>query len=202
MRPPRKSRWFGIVPMVVAAALFVSVPAHAAVESDAVERQGGGMPARYGDRVIDLAQGWDGAGACVVWPKMLDIPECFDTEAEMDRRVVDLETRAAFVSPSTNTDAITATSSSSCTSSLRLYDGTYYTGAVLYLRGRWQWFNLADYGFDQRTSSYVIGACSAWFADWTNGGGDWYPTSLTEAYDVAPTMLSGWDNDVSSVYIT
>ena len=47
-----------------------------------------------------------------------------------------------------------------------------------------------------------IGACAAWFADWANGGGEWYPTSATGAYDRAPTMLSGWDNDVSSVYIT
>lgn len=92
--------------------------------------------------------------------------------------------------------------SSDCSGYLRLYDGTGYTGAVLYLRGRFQWHNLADYGFDQRTSSYRIGPCSAYFADYADGGGSWYPTSLTEAYDSASSMTSGWDNDVSSVYIT
>ena len=132
---------------------------------------------------------------------MLDVPECFDTEAEMDRRIDQLESRLATASVGASS-AATASSGSSCASYLRLYDGTWYTGAVLYLRGRWQWFNLADYGFDQRTSSYRIGACSARFADWANGGGAWYPTSLTEAYDQASTMLSGWDNDVSSVYVT
>ncbi len=186
--------------MMVAAAVLAGVPAYAASGSDSSGQPGAGTAARYGEQVIDLARGWEGAGACVVWPEMLEVPECFDTEAEMNRRIGELETgMAASTGVSTGTRA---TSGSSCASYLRLYDGTWYTGAVLYLRGRWQWFNLADYGFDQRTSSYRIGACSARFADRRNGSGDRYPTSLTEAYDVAPTMLSGWNNDVSSVYIT
>lgn len=200
MRSRRRSGWFGMVLVIVAAAVLAGVPAHAAVDNHASGQSGAGTPARYGDRVIDLTRGWDGAGACVVWPEKLDIPECFDTEADMGRRIAELEGAAA--SPIGTLGGTAATSSSWCSSALRLYDGTYYSGAVLYLRGRQQWFNLADYGFDQRTSSYVIGACSARFADWRNGGGDWYPTSLTEAYDVAPTMISGWNNDVSSVYIT
>jgi hypothetical protein len=187
--------------MMVAAAVLAGFPAHAAVDGDTSGQPGVETPARYGDRLIDLSRSWEGAGACVVWPDMLDIPECFDTEAEMNRRIADLESELAPASVGSSSGTA-ATSGSLCTSYLRLYDGTYYTGAVLYLRGRGRWFNLADYGFDQRTSSYRIGACSAWFADWANGGGSWYPTWLTEAYDQAPTMLSGWDNDVSSVYIT
>ncbi len=187
--------------MAVAAAVLVGIPAHPVVNGDTSGQSGAGTPARYGDRVIDLALGWEGAGACVVWADVLEVPECFDTEADMNRRIGELETEtsASVGSPG---GGIAATTGASCASYLRLYDGTWYTGAVLYLRGRWQWFNLADYGFDQRTSSYVIGACSARFADRRNGSGDRYPTSLTEAYDVAPTMLSGWNNDVSSVYIT
>lgn len=189
-----------IVLVMVAAAVLAGVPAYAVSGSDSSGQSGARTAARYGDRVIDLARGWEDAGACVVWPEMLDKPECFDTEAEMNLRIGELETgMAASVGSSTGTRA---TSGSSCASYLRLYDGIWYTGAVLYLRGRGRWFNLVDYGFDQRTSSYRIGACSARFADWVSGGGSWYPTSLTEAYDTAPTMLSGWDNDVSSVYIT
>jgi|GEM_PF-644253 len=201
MSPHRRSGRFGTLLVMVAVALLVSVPVQAAARGDAPPRWGAATPAKYGDRVIDLTSGWEGARACVVWPGVLDQPECFDAEAEMNRRIAELEAEMS-ASVGSSGGGIAATTGASCASYLRLYDGTWYTGAVLYLRGRGQWFNLADYGFDQRTSSYVIGACSAWFADWRNGGGSWYPTSLTEAYDTAPSMLSGWDNDVSSVYIT
>ncbi len=201
MKMRRRSQWFRIMVALVVAVVLVAAPASAAPGSDGSVSSGAGTTARYGDRVIDLARGWEGAGACVVWPDKLDMPECFDTEAQMNRRIDQLESELATASVGISSGT-TATSGWSCASYLRLYDGTWYTGAVLYLRGRWQWFNLADYGFDQRTSSYRIGACSARFADWRNGGGSWYPTSLTEAYDVASTMLSGWDDDVSSVYIT
>ena len=46
------------------------------------------------------------------------------------------------------------------------------------------------------------GACSAYFADYEWGGGGWYPTYLTQAWDQNASMISGWNNDVSSVYIT
>lgn len=201
MRSRRRGYRAAVVLIMVTAALWGSVPTQAAFEGDAVERPGTATPAKYGDRLIDLAWGWEGAGACLVWPEVLDQPECFNTEADMDRRIAELETETAATSVGVSSGAAAA-SGSWCSSYLRLYDGISYTGAVLYLRGRGQWFNLADYGFDQRTSSFKIGACSAWFADWRNGSGDWYPTSATEAYDVAPTMISGWNNDVSSVYIT
>ncbi|NIA26323.1 MAG: hypothetical protein GWP04_12295 [Gammaproteobacteria bacterium] len=199
MRTRRRSHRVRIVPVILATVMLVAVPAYAASGSDSSGLPGVGTTARYGDHLIDLTHSWSGAGACVVWPDKLDMPECFDTEAEMNRRIAQLEAEVAPASV-VGTGRTTATSGSSCASYLRMYDGTWYTGAVLYLRGRWQWFNLADYGFDQRTSSYRIGACAARFADWENGGGSRYPTS--EAYDVAPTMLSGWNNDVSSVYIT
>ncbi len=201
MRTRRRSRRVGIVPIFLGLVMLAAVPGYAASGSNSAGLRGVGTTARYGDRVVDLTRSWEGAVACVVWPDRLDMPECFDTEVEMNRRIADLESELAPASVGSSSGAA-ATSGSSCTSYLRLYDGTYYTGAVLYLRGRGRWFNLADYGFDQRTSSYRIGACPAWFADWTDGDGSWYPTWLTEAYDQASTMLGGWDNDVSSVYIT
>lgn len=201
MKMPKRSHRFRILAASVVAVVLVAAPASAASGSDGSVSAGAGTTARYGDQLIDLARGWEGAGACVVWPDRLEVPECFDTEAEMNRRIAELETELDPASVGV-WSGTTATSGSSCASYLRLYDGTWYSGAVLYLRGRWQWFNLADYGFDQRTSSYRIGACAARFADWRDGGGSRYPTSLTEAYDQAPFMLSGWNNDVSSVYIT
>lgn len=200
MKSPRGSHRFRIMAALVVAVVFVAGPASAAADSDGSGATEAGAIARYGDRVIDLARGWEGAGACLVWPDELDVPECFDTESGMNRRIAELEAELASASVG-GWGGTAAASGSSCASYLRLYDGTSYSGAVLYLRGRGRWLNLADYGFDQRTSSYRIGACAARFADWSDGAGAWYPTWLTEAYDHAPAMLGGWNDDVSSVYL-
>lgn len=158
----------------------------------------GGNTAVFGSEAIDISEDWGNATACLVWPDQLDVPECFATEAELAQRVaaIEAEQAAGF-----QHDTLAA-SGANCSGYLKLYDGTSYTGSALWLRGRVQWFNLASFNFDQKTSSFKIGPCSAYFADLASGGGSWYPTSDTEAYDVASTMLSGWDNDVSSVYIT
>jgi hypothetical protein len=82
-----------------------------------------------------------------------------------------------------------------------LYRSTSYGGAVLQLTTRYTYINLSGYGFDNDTSSYRVGACAAYFYDGTNGGGSVYPGS-TGAGVSASSMVSGWDNRISSVYIT
>jgi hypothetical protein len=114
----------------------------------------------------------------------------------MDARVAIVD---ATRKPSGETPA--ASASSTCSGYLRLYDGTSYGTPVLYLRDRYQWLNLSSYGFNQKVSSFKVGPCAADFADYANGGGGWYPWYLTEAYDQSSSMISGWNNDVSSVYI-
>ena len=109
----------------------------------------------------------------------------------MEKRVAELEKLIAG----------SGAKSSQCSSSVRLYDGVYYTGSVLYLRDRYIWINLSSYSFSNRTSSFKIGACSAVFADGASGGYPRYSTADTQAYDVAPVMASGWGNRVSSIYI-
>jgi hypothetical protein len=162
-----------------------------------------GATAKFEGATLDLAVSWGDAEACLVWRERVSVAECFRTEAQMDARIAQVERISHDAGASTLDSAeASATSSSECSGYLRLYDGTSYSGTILYLRSRYQWHNLADYGFDQRTSSYKIGPCSAYLADYVNGGGDWYPTYLTQAYDQAASMLSGWNNDVSSVYIT
>ncbi len=84
---------------------------------------------------------------------------------------------------------------------MKLYDGLYHTGQVLYMRDRLQWINISAFGFSNRTSSFKIGPCSSYLADYNWGGGSWYSTSATQAWDVAYVMASGWNNRVSSVYI-
>lgn len=154
-----------------------------------------GQVAVFEGSTIDLARGWGDAHACAIWGDR-GVAECFRTEAELEAwlpRLVSL--------PQGSTDASVTTTATACSSALRLYDGTGYSGDVLYLWSRQTWINLWDVGFANRTSSYKIGACSSYFADYSGGGGDWYPTSLTSAYLWSPSMLSGWDNRVSSVYL-
>jgi hypothetical protein len=148
-------------------------------------------------RVIDLTEGWGEAKACLVWDSDTMV-ECFRYEAELLEWVSQLE--AATIDQTKTSGA--AAMSSTCSSSLRLYDGTNYSGSVLYLYQRTSWINLSNHGWSNRTSSFRVGACSSFFADYSKGGGSWYPTSLTQAWDVASSMISGWNNRISSIYIS
>lgn len=86
-----------------------------------------------------------------------------------------------------------------CSTSLRLYDGTGQTGAVISLSTRGTSVSLSAYGFDNRTSSYRVGACSSTFYSGVSTG---VYGGNTAANASASSMLSGWDNVVSSVFIS
>lgn len=185
-----------IRPVVTAmvALLIGGMPATAAHAADPA-----GAQATFEGTVIDMSQDWGEATACVVWDAA-GVRECFRTEAEMDLHVAGIDdgksrTRGAPADPGLES------LQSQCSSSVKLYDGIGYTGSVLYLRDRSYWINLSSYGFSNRTTSFKIGACSSYFADYNNGGGSWYSTSATQAYDVAYATSSGWNNRVSSIYI-
>jgi hypothetical protein len=146
----------------------------------------------FNGKVFDMTAGWGDATACYVNDGPLAV--CFRTEAEMDEWI-------AANDAAVGADRALPTTRSSCSGSLRLYEDSGYSGSVLYLTTRLTWLNLSSYGFDQRTSSYIVGPCTATFADLQDGGGTWYPSYLTEAYDFSEWMVAGWDNDVSSVRI-
>ena len=184
---------------VLGFALVASTTAAASAGNAQTSTGTGNNTAVFNGEAIDISEDWGDATACLVWPDQLDAPECFSTEAELTDRVANIEAREATQNSAESTAAARG---ANCSGYLKLYDGTSYNGSALWLRGRVQWFNLASFNFDQKTSSFKVGPCSAYFADLTFGGGSWYPTSDTQAYDVASTMLSGWNNDVSSVYIT
>jgi hypothetical protein len=153
---------------------------------------GRGTRAWYGDHWIDLARDWETATACSVGD---DGAFCFATEAEMD----------AYLASTGSAVAVAAgpiTLALSCASSLRLYDGTSYTGSALHLSARGTYLNLSSYGFDNRTSSYKVGACDSYFYSGASGSGALYPIGNTQAFDQFTSMLVGWNNTVSSVYIT
>lgn len=88
--------------------------------------------------------------------------------------------------------------SARCSSSLRLYDGANKTGAVLSLATRGTVLSLSTYGFNNRTTSYSVGACSSRLY---SGIGIGTYGGNTSAYASANSMQTGWNNVVSSVLI-
>jgi hypothetical protein len=150
-----------------------------------------GVVAKFGNGTMDMSQGWGAAKACLVWQQG-GVVECFATRQE-------LEAREAQLRPAGPASTTAAAPDTSCASSLDLYTGANYTGNQLDLWDIGVWQNLADYGFDNVTVSFVGGACAFHLAQNANGGGYWYP-GYTGAYGASPNMGS-WDDTVSSVYI-
>lgn len=165
---------------VLTAVLWAVVPAASAHAGNT------DPPAVYGDfegQQINLSEGWGEAHACVIAP---DGTRCYRTEAELDTAEGGIE--PGGMAPM-----------AACSSKLRLYDGTSYTGDVLELQVRYVVHNLSAYGFNNVTSSYKVGGCSSEFYD-TTGGSTIYPGN-TSAWAQASSMQSGWNNSVGSVYI-
>ncbi|MBI4933830.1 MAG: hypothetical protein HY828_08130 [Actinobacteria bacterium] len=140
---------------------------------------------------INLTDGWGEATACT---SDGFTAECYRTEAEMDAA-------SHNALGSTAARSVGIVPLLACASSLKLYRSTSFTGAVLQLTSRGAYINLSTYGFDNDTSSYKVGACTSYFYDGASGGTPLYPGTTT-ANSSANSMLTGWDNRVSSVYIT
>ncbi len=156
--------------------------------------------ALYNGQLVDLSGDWQGAQACIVIPEYLALAECFDSDAERDDRLAELGLSYLFEEAAVPAGAQFATTY--CSSYLKLYDGYSYTGQSLWLSARGFWMNLSQYSFNQKTSSYKVGGCSSYMADWSSGGGTWIPTSATQAWDKDSVISGSMNNDISSVYIT
>jgi hypothetical protein len=153
--------------------LVLMLPAFAGPSSTAVI-------ANFEGTKINLTLGWGQAAACTSDGARTD---CFRTEAQMDR-FLGRQARLTL----------------DCSSSLRLYSNSGFGGSVLNLTARGSWLNLSNYGFDNVTSSYSVGACDSYLASGASGGGSWYPGPTT-AGSSSGTMLAGWNDVISSVYI-
>jgi hypothetical protein len=75
----------------------------------------------------------------------------------------------------------------------------WYVDHFIDLRVSWETAHACT--SDNVTSSYVVGACAATFYDGAGGGAPVYPGG-TGAFASSSVMTSGWDNRVSSVYIS
>lgn len=147
--------------------------------------EGDSVIAVFEGREFRLADGWGAATACV----SDDVrARCYRSEQEMDEAEAALRRSGAVAE-------------SPCGSSLRLYRSTSYRGDVLSLARRGIFIDMSAYGFDNDTSSYAVGGCSATFYDGASGGQPTYPGS-TSAGAASSSMASGWDNRVSSVFIS
>jgi hypothetical protein len=140
--------------------------------------------ALFEDRWIDLRVNWGQATSCLIYPGRT--PECFRTTAEAQARATSLRGSA---SPDL-----------SCSTPLTLHAGTYQGGATLLVYVRGLWVNLSTYSFDNRTSSFTVGACAVELAAQSGGSGNHYPRCLY-AGCVEDVMAAGWDNVISSVYL-
>ena len=144
----------------------------------------GSSVATFEGRPIELQDGWGDAHACYA---DTEATRCYRSEADMD---------ATEGTAGAGWRRVEAT----CSSTLRLYTGLSFGGNVLALSQRAVVIGLGAYGFSNVTSSYKVGACSSTFYDGAVGSAV-YPGN-TSAGASATAMLSGWDNRISTVYIS
>jgi hypothetical protein len=90
--------------------------------------------------------------------------------------------------------------STACSTPLTLYDGANRSGGFVTISARGQWINLSTLLFDNKTSSYKVGACSVSLSASPGGGGNFYPECLIPGC-IENAMLPGWNNVFSSVFI-
>ncbi len=179
---PKTIRYAALIIATLAGTAALAVPAAADVAQSTPSIVG-----TFEGKEIRLATGWGDATACTTNG---DSARCYRSEAEMDAA----ERNVSINHPTRNTLL------SECSlPSLRLYSGTGHSGSVLQITTRNTTINLALHGFNNLTSSYRVGACSARFYDTTTGGTS-YPGN-TSAHVSATSMMSGWNNRVGSVYL-
>ncbi|HEY4331868.1 MAG TPA: hypothetical protein VGM78_04840 [Ilumatobacteraceae bacterium] len=158
--------------------------------------------ASFEGHTINLADGWGDAKACAV---TADGVQCYTSEAEMDAA---LASEAADASEGLGLQAniaglsidLTVSPLATCSTNLKLYDGTSYGGIMVSVASAGTYVNLASFGFDNMTSSYKVGSCYVDMFSSASGGGSIYP-GATSPGTSSPSMIAGWNNVVSSVYV-
>ncbi len=186
------------VAAVLVMLLAPAVPAGAQTRAEGAARNAalrGAALASFEGRTIDLSKDWGEAQDCLVW-RQGGLLECFRTSEALDAREAQLARRGLGSAPT----ASTAAYGYWCSSPLRLYEYNWYSGRRLSFWDRGYWQNLADYGFDNQTSSYIVGGCQVYLAEYSDGGGWWYP-GPTYPYAGEAAMAWDWQDTISSIYI-
>jgi hypothetical protein len=97
-------------------------------------------------------------------------------------------------------EATLAAPAVACSTPLKLYNGTSLTGTSVSIYTRGLWIDLSTVAFDNQTSSFKVGACAIELAAGAGGTGSHYTRCLS-AGCTENSMLSGWNNTVSSAYL-
>jgi hypothetical protein len=171
----------GVLVVALLAAMLVVSPA-----ATANPFRGSDTLATFEGETIDLRRGWGDATVCVVDEEGTT---CYRTREDADE---------ALTGDSTEGDSLVTTMDQWCW--VRLFSSTGYSGREVEITVKGRWVSLSNLGFDNQTSSYRIGSCNSSFTSLSNGGGTLYPGD-TSAWGNASSMLSGWNNRVSSVRI-
>ena len=181
--------------LTLAASLLLPSVAYAANDDD---QGASGNPAEavFEQGELDLGESWGDATACI---ELGDHTECFLTEKELFQAYPEYGQAGKESQGAAARGGFTV--AATCSSSLRLYRLTGFSGGTLVLTTRAVVHNLSTYGFDNDTSSYRVGACASTFWAGASASGSVYP-GPTGAFASASAMLSGWNNVVSSVYIS
>jgi hypothetical protein len=176
--------------------------------------------AEYDGKVINLAQSWGGATSCIV-PTM-GSAQCFDTQAEAKAaaNAISAQESAAQTGSSAlargahrSTPAVasaklkartrTAHGNGPCNGDgsqfVWLYQNSNYGGGSLGLQDSDTWLNLADYSFQNTTSSYINAtACELYFIQTYDGTGPWmYPSP----WQYQSYIGNAWNDKLTMVYI-
>jgi hypothetical protein len=184
-----------LVALAICITALASLPVAAASAAD-----GEGEASFDGETIVLDDGSWDGARACAV---VADGVQCFATEAEMNAWLAGGAGAAGAAAEGQTVQravfAQAATMALSCSSTLRLYEHGGFSGRTLFFSSRAQWFNLSLYGFANRTSSFRVGACSSYMADYNNGGGGWYPGG--GAFASVSVISGSWNDRINSIYL-
>ena len=191
--------------MIARRALFIAVLSSLLVSggaAGAAERASGRNTERktdrgtaiFRDRTVRLDRSWDGARACSV---TASDTRCFESAEEMAAA-----TGSRAGSRPQAREGRVSVASADCNGIsyywLYLYDYAYYGGRILQFNDVNLWQNLADYGFDNRTSSWWNDTdCYAYLAD-----GAWGTASLMGMPSLRwQGHMGWWDNRGSSLNI-
>ncbi|HEY0519882.1 MAG TPA: hypothetical protein VGC84_10360 [Ilumatobacteraceae bacterium] len=186
---------------LVAAAIIASVALPPMPASAAPDTTPNASIASFYGGQIDLRRGWGDATACSTDGVAT---QCFRTEKELDGYLATQAAAASLEADATQalaTGDVTIAAAAPCATNVRLYSNTFFGGSVLAVAIRDQVVNLSTWSFSNITSSYQIGQCPATFWDLANAGLPSYPGG-TLAGASATVMWSGWDNRISSLYIS
>jgi hypothetical protein len=151
--------------------------------------------ALFEGELIDLAEGWGLARACMVW-RSVDVVECFRSEELMAAREAQI---LRELEPGLPGSGGTASASWYCSSPLRLYEHASFGGRQLAFWDGGYWQNLTNWGFNDATSSFKTGSCYSYMAEHIWGGGAWYYGN-TSPYTWTYYVGSEWNDRVSSIY--